>query len=99
MMNTTKVDQTNYVWVIIEQIGGDETFVGLTEPDGAAFLPVCESKEDALTLLGRLPAGQGKRQAEAIHKEGLLTEARSEGFAVYLVGPEGTVKQRLDKPN
>jgi hypothetical protein len=99
MVSTTKVDQESYVWVITEQIGGEETFVGLSDPDGAAFLPVCESKEDALVLLGRLPSGQGKRQAEAIHKEGLITEARNEGFAVYLVDPEGLVKQRLDKPN
>lgn len=99
MDQSSKVDMANYVWVITEQIGGNETFVGLTDPDGAAFLPVCESREDALVLLGRLPKGEGQRQAEAIHKQGLLKEAREEGFAVYLVDPEGVLRERLDQVN
>lgn len=99
MNNATKVDQAAYVWVITETKNGEETFVGLSDPEGAPFLPVCETKEDALMLLGRLPKGEGERQAEAIHKQGLMTEARNEGFAVYLIDPEGTVKQRLDQTN
>jgi len=99
MNDTIKVDEADYVWVITEVKDGEETFVGLSDPQGAQFLPVCESKEDALMLVGRLPKGEGKRQAEAIHKEGLITEARNEGFAVYLVDPEGVVKERLDKAN
>jgi hypothetical protein len=99
MNNNTKVDQADYVWVITEVKNGEETFVGLSDPDGAPFLPVCGSKEDALMLLGRLPKGEGERQAEAIHKQGLLTEAQNEGFAVYLIDPEGTVKERLDQTN
>jgi hypothetical protein len=99
MDESSKVDMANYVWVITEQIGGNETFVGLTDPDGAAFLPVCDTREDALMLLGKLPKGEGERQAEAIHREGLLNEARTEGFAVYLVDPDGLLKERLDQTN
>jgi hypothetical protein len=99
MDESIRVDMEKYVWVITEEIGGNETFVGLSDPDGAPFLPVCETKEDALVLLGKLPKGEGERQAEAIHKEGLLNEARTEGFAVYLVDPEGVLKERLDQTN
>lgn len=99
MDNATKVDMANYVWVITELKDGEETFVGLSDPEGAPFLPVCQSKEEALVLLGKLPKGEGERQAEAIHKEGLLNEARTEGFAVYLVDPEGVLKERLDQTN
>ncbi len=99
MDETIRVDPEKYVWVITEEKEGEETFVGLSDPDGSPFLPVCESKEDALMLLGRLPKGDGERQAEAIHKEGLLNEARTEGFAVYLVDPDGILKERLDKTN
>jgi hypothetical protein len=99
MNNATKVDQAAYVWVITETINGEDTFVGMSDPEGASFLPVCESKEEALMLMGRLPKGEGQRQAEAIHKQGLLTEAQSEGFAVYLIDSEGTVKERLDQTN
>ncbi|KMY65844.1 hypothetical protein AAU61_19545 [Desulfocarbo indianensis] len=99
MNDAPKVDSTKYVWVITEQQPGqDETFVGLSTPEGAPFLPVCDTKEDALMLLGRLPKGEGKRQAEAIHREGLLEEARKDGFAVYLVDPEGILRERLDSP-
>ena len=99
MDETIGVDPSKYVWVITEMKDGEETFVGLSDPEGAPFLPVCETKEDALMLLGRLPKGDGQRQAEAIHKQGLLTEARNEGFAVYLVDPEGLLKERLDQPS
>lgn len=99
MDNTIKVDQSKYVWVITEVKNGEDTFVGLSDPEGASFLPVCETKEHALMLLGRLPKGEGERQAEAINKQGLLNEARNEGFAVYLVDPEGSVKERLDQTN
>ncbi len=98
MSDSNQIDQANYVWVITEFKGPEESFVGLSTPEGAPFVPVCQSKEDALILLGRLPRGEGKRQAEAIHKQGLISEAAKQGFAVYLVDAEGVLQERLDAP-
>ncbi|RJX35902.1 MAG: hypothetical protein C4525_02545 [Desulfarculus sp.] len=91
-----KVDQSNYVWVIVERRAAEENFLGLADQDGGQFIPVTAEKDQALILLGRLPADQGaQRSVEAVHKQQITDQAQAEGFAVYLVDAQGKVLQRI----
>lgn len=92
----SKVDQSDYVWVIVERSGHEENFLGLADEDGGHFIPVTAEKDQCQALLGRLPEPEHvERSVEAINKIELGKQARSEGFAVYLVDSEGKVLERL----
>ncbi|MEW5911714.1 MAG: hypothetical protein AB1814_04105 [Thermodesulfobacteriota bacterium] len=91
-----KVDQSNYVWVIVERRGAEESFLGLAHQDGGQFIPVTAEKDQALMLLGRLPAAQdAERSVEAMHRQQIAEQAQAEGFAVYLVDAQGKIIERL----
>ncbi|MGD8562575.1 MAG: DUF3110 domain-containing protein [Desulfarculaceae bacterium] len=86
----------NHVWIIIEKRDENETILGLTNNSEENFIPVTANKEDGLLLSGRLPQEQGaQRQVEAIHKDQIIKEAQSNGFAVYLVDGQGNIGPRL----
>ena len=93
-----EIDPANYVWVITDYSGPEETFLGLTHPDGQPFIPVTATREEAEALLEKLPPGEGKREVEAIHKGGLIQEAARQGFAVYLVDGQGALQGPLRWP-
>ena len=91
-----KVDEKDYAWVVTEDRQGEEIFLGLVNDKGEQFIPVTQSKEEALALLQKLPAGQGgKRQVEAVHKKQIMQHADKEGFVVYLVDNEGKILEQL----
>ena len=92
------IDEKDYAWVITEAHDGEDIFLGLSNDKGEQFIPVTQSKEEALILLPRLPAGQGgKRQVEAVHKKQILLQAAEQGFAVYLVDQEGKIREQLQE--
>lgn len=93
-----KVDEKDYAWVITEARDEDEIFLGLGNDKGEQFIPVTQSREEALVLLQKLPAGQGgKRQVEAVHKKQILLQATEQGFAVHLVDQNGKILEQLQK--
>ncbi len=94
-----KVKKEDYLWIITEtRPDQEETLVGMSHPQGEAFIPATREKDQALILLGRLPAGRGDRQVEAIHRVRLLDQAAEQGFVVYLVDEQGRVLERLGGP-
>lgn len=92
-----KVDQSQYVWVIVERTRNDENFLGLADEKGDQFIPVTAEKDHALMLVGRLPETEGVflRNVEAIHRAELTAQAQEEGFSVYLVDEKGRILERL----
>ncbi len=91
------VDPKDYVWVVTEEIEGNETLVGLSQDSGQSFIPVTQTKEDGQALLAQLPTGQGgTREVAATHKSRLLSEAKQNGFEVILVSAKGELLERLD---
>ena len=91
-----KVNMDNYVWVISEIRGEEEAFLGMSGPEGHGFIPVTASREDAESLVKKLPpAGPVERQVEATHKEQIIKHAQENDFHVYLVDGEGKLLRRL----
>lgn len=96
-----QVKINDYVWVVVEVRGGQESFLGLADAAGQTFIPVTAAKEQALMLLGKLPpASDGaQRQVEAIHVKRMAEEAAGQGFLVYRVDEKGKVLERLGGPD
>ena len=89
-------NQEDYLWIITETKDQDVIIVGMSAEDSDQFIPATPKKEDALVLMGRLPAGQnGERQVEAMHKERLLAQAAEDGYRVFVVDMNGVILQRL----
>lgn len=95
-------DQTNsedYYWIIVDDpknIKLDETFLGLSDDTGHTFIPVTKERDSAVRLMARMPPPEdAERGVEAIHREQLFTQARAEGFTVYLVDGDGAVLEKL----
>lgn len=92
--------QEDYVWVIVERQGQQESFLGLASQGGGQFIPVTAERDQGLMLLGRLPAPAAGvvRELETIHKDRLSQQAAGEGFAVFLVDAQGKILSRLGDP-
>lgn len=99
-MQEQAVNTKDYVWVVVEVRGGQESFLGLSDETGQSFVPVTEAKEQAYMLLGKLPASSdgAQRQVEAIHINRIAQEAAGQGYLVYLVDENGRVIKRLAAP-
>lgn len=91
------VKQENYLWIIVEKAGGQETFLGLDNADGRNFIPAAPTREQALMLMVRLPAAPAGtvREVEAINQGLLHKQAQEQGFAVFVVDENGRVLREL----
>lgn len=90
----------DYLWVVVEKSGGQESFLGLNGADGRTFIPAAPSRDQGLMLLGRLPAAAPgtMRELEAIHHNVLLKQAGEHGFAVFVVDENGRILRELGQP-
>lgn len=89
--------QEDFIWVIVEKRGEQESFLGMTREDGQTFILATEDRDQGMMLQGRLPQPEAgvQRELEAIHKARLLQQAQEEGLAVYLVDAQGRVLGQL----
>lgn len=87
----------DYLWVIVEKSGGQESFLGLNSADGRTFIPAVPSRDQGLMLMGRLPAAQAGvvRELEAINRNILHDQAAAQGFAVFVVDENGRILREL----
>lgn len=90
----------DYLWVIVEKSGGQESFLGLNSAEGQTFIPAAPSRDQGLMLMGRLPAtaAGATRELEAIHHNLLLKQATDQGFAVFVVDENGRILRELGQP-
>ncbi len=93
---TQEPKKEDYLWIITETKDENTTIVGMAAEDSDQFIPAARTKEEALVLMGRLPAGEGgERQVEAMHKERLFEQAADDGYQVFVVDMNGLILERL----
>lgn len=88
-----------WVWVFVLESAAGARYFGQEDPAaGVAFIPAFIEKSDALACLPRLPAAPaGERpEAQAVLFGELCRDAARGGFLVFVLGPDGRVRSRID---
>jgi len=97
-LDNTTPDLTNdrWVWVIVQDPGKDEQFVGLEEKHtDVSFIPFFLEKEIAIQCFGNMPRETGKKyEAQAIFYGDLVDASAKNDFLLYLLDAEGVVQKK-----
>jgi len=94
---TNTINNDDWVWVVIQDPGGNEQFLGQQENEtGIAFIPMFKEKDDALMCMPLMARDkQIKYEAQAVIFSDLKEQAASSGFRIYLLDNEGRVLDKL----
>ncbi len=95
MTNTIKDD--TWVWVVIQNPGGDERFLGqLDEEQNISFIPAFFKKEDAEQCFLQLQRQKGlKHEIQAIFFDELSKDASKNGFLIFMLNAEGEILEKI----
>ncbi len=86
-----------WLYVVVEDPGGDEKFVGLhDESSNVSYIPAFENKDDALSCLVNMPGRKNRKyEVQAVLLDLLCEDARTNGFLVFLSDGSGKVLERI----
>ena len=90
-------EKDHWLYVAIEDPGGDEKFVGLhDEKTGISYIPVFETKEAALSCLVNMPRRDNRKyEVQAVPMDVLREEAHSNGFLIFMSDGEGKILKHI----
>ncbi|MFH1629633.1 MAG: hypothetical protein ABIE47_13035 [Pseudomonadota bacterium] len=95
---TKKIQGDQWVWVVVQDPGGNEQFLGQREETGdISFIPTFLEKEAALQGMGLLVQEKGvEYEAQAIQYENLATKAAEAGFRLFILNGLGGILEQID---
>jgi len=94
---TQELTNDKWVWVIVQDPGKNEQFVGLQEKDTeVSFIPFFLEKEIALQCFVNMPRETGKKyEAQAIFYGELVDTSAENDFLLYLLDAGGKVLKKI----
>ena len=99
-MDNTTEELTNdrWVWVIVQDPGKEEQFVGLhEEKEDVSFIPFFLEKEIALQCFVNMPREAGKKyEPQAIFYGDLIDASAKHDFLIYLLDAEGAILKKIN---
>ncbi|MCF8110537.1 MAG: hypothetical protein K9J85_03515 [Desulfobacteraceae bacterium] len=97
-MNEEKTASETWVYVAVEDPGGDEKFLGLyDENKSISYIPAFREKETALACTLNLPRREGKKyEVQAIMLDHLAEDARRNGFMIFMLDAEGRILEQIN---
>ncbi len=97
---TTLIKENPMVWVVVQNEGGSETYVGQHDQDlDIAYIPFFREKEEAQGGKSRMrKAKGGEYEVQAIRFKELASDAARGGFLLFLLDEEGRILEKID-PN
>ena len=92
-----KIEETRWVWAVVEDPGGSEHLLGQHEATkDIRFIPAFLDKEIALRAFSCLTLEPGKKyEVQAIIFEDLNRYALEQGWPVFFLGPDGKVLKKI----
>lgn len=95
---TNQPEKDSWVYVAVENPGGDEKFVGLADDkSNIAYIPAFLAKDDAQTCFLNMPREPGKKyEIQAVIFEDLANDALSNGFLIFILDNEGRILNKID---
>jgi hypothetical protein len=91
------IDKDTWVWVVVQDPGGDEQFLGqYDEAQAVAFIPTFYSKEDAQNCFMYMTREKGRKyEVQAVVYEDLARDAAENGFEIFMLDADGQILDRL----
>jgi len=92
------IEKDQWVWVIVQDPGGDEHFLGqVDKQEDVSFILTFLKKDDAIDCLTVLTLEKGKKyEVQGIIFEDLANEAVSNDFKVYILNASGKILERIN---
>lgn len=94
------VEKDQWVWVIIQDPGGNEQFLGQYDKEkDEHFIPTFLEKEDAQQGLSLMASEKGhKYEVQAILFADLSRSAAENGFMIFILNREGKILEKITMP-
>jgi len=91
-------EKDDWVFVAVENPGGNERFVGYTDSSSdIAYIPAFPTKDEAQTCFINMPRDPGsKYEIQAVIFEDLADDAARNGFLIFMLDSEGRIQQKID---
>ena len=91
------IEKDQWVWVVIQDQGGNEQFLGQHDDEkNESFIPVFLEKEGAQQGLNFLVREKGyKYEVQAIQYEDLVQRAAEHEFMLFLLSGAGEVLEKI----
>ncbi len=93
---TEKTEATSWVYVLVQNPGGEEQIVGQTDPQNRiSFIPTFRQREDAMQSVMHLAREKGKKfEIQAILYEDLERYASRGGFLIFILDESGAITEK-----
>ncbi len=93
----TKLNSDTWIFVVIQNPGKDEHFLGLHDDQmDVAYIPAFLNKDDAQSCLIHLPTERGKKyEVQAIMYEELAQDASQNGFLIFILDGDGNIIDKI----
>ncbi len=90
---TEEIKATSWVYVLVQNPGGDEQIVGQTDPQNdISFIPMFANKDAAMQNVLHMAKEKGKKyEIQAIIFEDLEQYAAESGLVIFVLDDEGSV--------
>ena len=90
------VDEDSWVWVVVQDPGGNEQFLGQQyEDEHVAFIPAFLEKEEAEKGLDKLARDRAlKYEVQAVSFKDLVEDSVQNGFLVFILDGDGKVLEK-----
>ncbi|MFO7839682.1 MAG: hypothetical protein R6X08_09315 [Desulfosalsimonadaceae bacterium] len=95
---TKQPEKDEWVYVAIQNPGGDENFVGyMDEASQIAYIPAFLTKDEAQTCFINMPRDPNKKyEIQAVIFEDLTSDAAANGFLIFLLDAAGKITNKID---
>ena len=92
-----KITSDTWIWVIVQNPGGDEQFLGQhDEKKNVSFIPAFYEKDDAQQSLIQLITDKGKKyEVQAIFFDELAKDAAQHGFMIFMLNADGEILEEI----
>ena len=96
-MKSKLVKPETWVYVIVENPGGAESFLGqVDEETGIQFIPTFLDKDAATMSMGQFKRRKGtKYEVQAVLFEDLAQDAADNGFSIFVLNDAGEVQEQV----
>ncbi len=95
-----KITSDTWIWVVVQNPGGDEQFLGQHDDNKqVSFIPAFHEKGDAQRAIGHLKTEKGnKYEVQAILFEELAKDAAQHGFLIFMLSADGEILDEISPP-